>query len=209
MSIWKQECRGDERKEMELRKKNSPYLTPYVIALAMDAHRRRCHEYDTRLDAAKRVRFDHPAVFPWPVDFNVGDYITMAISMLDHVEAPCLTNNSDHDVSIASPTSFARVNAEIAYEENVTVYVFTDFSTSAEKFMKTQITRSIIVIKAIFNSLSDSEEKEQEQFEMLGQMSLFSCSHNVVTNGKKTPHLQKKAKEIGIELSSLTMKKQH
>ncbi|KAL6737864.1 hypothetical protein Aduo_011473 [Ancylostoma duodenale] len=146
MSIWKQECRGDERKEMELRKKNSPYLTPYVIALAMDAHRRRCHEYDTRLDAAKRVRFDHPAVFPWPVDFNVGDYITMAISMLDHVEAPCLTNNSDHDVSIASPTSFARVNAEIAYEENVTVYVFTDFSTSAEKFMKTQITRSIIVV---------------------------------------------------------------
>ncbi|EYC13483.1 hypothetical protein Y032_0043g738 [Ancylostoma ceylanicum] len=145
-SISEQQCWGDERKEMELRKKNSPYLTPYGLALAMDAHRRRCHGYAERLDAAKRMRFEHPAVFPWPVDFNVGDYITMAISMLDHVEAPCLTNNTDHDVFIALPSSFSQVNAGVAYEDNVNIYVYADFSTLAEKLMKTQITRSIVVV---------------------------------------------------------------
>ncbi|EYB94484.1 hypothetical protein Y032_0171g324 [Ancylostoma ceylanicum] len=145
-SISEQQCWGDERKEMELRKKNSPYPTPYVLALAMDAHRRRCHGYAERLDAAKRMRFEHPAVFPWPVDFNVGDYITMAISMLDHVEAPCLTNNTDHDVFIALPSSFSQVNAGVAYEDNVNIYVYADFSTLAEKLMKTQITRSIVIV---------------------------------------------------------------
>ncbi|KIH69338.1 hypothetical protein ANCDUO_00324 [Ancylostoma duodenale] len=145
-SISEQECWGDERKEMELRKKNSSYLTPYGLAVAMDAHRKRCQEYAQRLDNAKGVRFDHPLVFLWPVDFNIGDYLTTAISMLEYVEAPCLDNNTDRDVFIALPTSFARVNAEIGYEENETVYVYTDFSTLAQKLVNAPITRSIIVV---------------------------------------------------------------
>ncbi|EPB65351.1 integrase core domain protein [Ancylostoma ceylanicum] len=145
-SISEQQCWGDERKEMELRKKNSSYLTPYGLALAIDAHRRRCHPFAERLETAKGVRFDHPAVFSWPVDFNLGEYLTTAISMLDHVEAPCLANNTDHDVFIALPAGFSRVNSEIGYEENVTVYIYSDFSTLAQKLLNTPITRSIIVV---------------------------------------------------------------
>lgn len=52
-SISEQECWGDERKEEELRKKQSSYLTPYGLALAMNAHRRRCHEYAEAVQNAK------------------------------------------------------------------------------------------------------------------------------------------------------------
>ncbi|KAL6723886.1 hypothetical protein Aduo_018843 [Ancylostoma duodenale] len=66
--------------------------------------------------------------------------------MLDHVEAPRIKNNADHEVFIALPSAFARVNVEIGYEENVTLYVYVDFSTLAQKLINTPITRSIIVV---------------------------------------------------------------
>ncbi|KIH54929.1 hypothetical protein ANCDUO_14921, partial [Ancylostoma duodenale] len=145
-SISEQQCWGEERKEMELRKKGSLYLTPYGLVLALDAHRRRCHKFAERLESARGVRFEHPAVSPWPVQFNIGEYLTTAIAMLDHVEAPRIRSNADHEVFIALPSAFARVNAEIGYEENVTLYVYVDFSALAQKLINTPITGSIIVV---------------------------------------------------------------
>ncbi|EYB85939.1 hypothetical protein Y032_0288g1489 [Ancylostoma ceylanicum] len=63
--------------------------------------------------------------------------------MHDHVEAPCLANNTDHDVFIALPVAFSRINGD---EENVTVYIYSDFCTLAKKLLNTPITRSIIVV---------------------------------------------------------------
>ncbi|EYC41559.1 hypothetical protein Y032_0564g3531 [Ancylostoma ceylanicum] len=102
--------------------------------------------YAERPETAKGVRFVHPVVFSWPVDFNLGEYLTPANSMLDHVEAPCLANNTDHDVSIALPAAFSQVNAETGYEENVTVYIYSHFPTLAQELLNAPITRSIIVV---------------------------------------------------------------
>ncbi|VDO30591.1 unnamed protein product, partial [Heligmosomoides polygyrus] len=39
-------------------------ITPYGLALAMNAHRRRCHEYAKAVQNAKGKRFDHSPAFP-------------------------------------------------------------------------------------------------------------------------------------------------
>ncbi|KAK6019866.1 hypothetical protein OSTOST_14489 [Ostertagia ostertagi] len=71
-SISEQECWGDERKEEELRMKNSQYLTPYGLALAMQAHRRRCHVYSEALYGTQGRRFEHPALFFLTVKYDVA-----------------------------------------------------------------------------------------------------------------------------------------
>ncbi|KAK6024927.1 hypothetical protein OSTOST_09187 [Ostertagia ostertagi] len=84
----KEECWGDERKEEELRMKNSQFLSPYGLALAMQAHRRRCHIYSEAIEAAQGMRFEHPALFPWAVKYDIGAHITTALAMLKHISVP-------------------------------------------------------------------------------------------------------------------------
>ncbi|VDL86516.1 unnamed protein product, partial [Nippostrongylus brasiliensis] len=71
-SISEQECWGEERKERELRMKNSAYLTPYGLALAIQAHARRCSDFAQAVEQAQGINFEHPALFPWPVRYDVG-----------------------------------------------------------------------------------------------------------------------------------------
>ncbi|KIH46852.1 hypothetical protein ANCDUO_23093 [Ancylostoma duodenale] len=144
-SISEEECWSNSDKERELRMKNSQYLSPYGIAIAMDAHRKRCPEYAKAINVAKGERFEHSAVFPWPVRYDLGAYVTTAISMLDYVQVPGGPPNPNLRVFIALPHSFAKVNAEVDYDEAVTMYVYDEWSTLAKKLMETQHTPSIII----------------------------------------------------------------
>ncbi|CAJ0593826.1 unnamed protein product [Cylicocyclus nassatus] len=145
-SVSEEQCWGDEKKETELRRKNSQFITSYGLALAMDGHRRRCQLYAKRLAAAKGVRYEHPAIFPWAVHYNLSEIVMEAISMLEQLESPAPARSTERDVFIAVPVAFAKVNAEIGYEDNITVYIYTDFGTLANKLLNHAITKSIIVI---------------------------------------------------------------
>ncbi|KHJ92076.1 hypothetical protein OESDEN_08043 [Oesophagostomum dentatum] len=145
-SISEEECWKDAEKGTELRMKNSQYMSPYGIALAMDAHRRRCPEYNEAINLGKGQRFEHSAVFPWAVKYDLGAYISTAISMLDYLQVPGRAPNPQHSVFIALPSSFAVVNSEIDYEGTTTIYVYENWSTLAQKLLDTTITTSIIVV---------------------------------------------------------------
>ncbi|EYB86822.1 hypothetical protein Y032_0272g920 [Ancylostoma ceylanicum] len=146
-SISEEECWGDTAKERELRMKNSQYLSPYGIALAMDAHRRRCPDYAEAIKIAKGQRFEHSAVFAWSVRYDLGAYMTTAVSMLDYVQVSGMPPNPNHRVFIALPQSFAKVNSEVDYDDAViTLYVYEEWSTPAKKLLETQLTPSIIIV---------------------------------------------------------------
>ncbi|VDK83120.1 unnamed protein product [Cylicostephanus goldi] len=69
-----------------------------------------------------------------------------AITMLEQLEPPAPARSTEREVFIAVPVAFAKVNAEIGYEDNITVYIYTDFGTLANKLLNHVITKSIIVI---------------------------------------------------------------
>lgn len=145
-SISEQACWGEERKEEELRKKNSPYITAYGLALAIDAHRRRCHRYAVAVEEAKGKRFDHSSVFAWSVPYDYGNNLTTAIALLQHTRLPGPRSSAEQEIFIALPSSFARANAEVISPENVTLYVYADWSTLAKKMLTMKITTSIIIV---------------------------------------------------------------
>ncbi|VDO94869.1 unnamed protein product [Heligmosomoides polygyrus] len=144
-SISEQTCWGDERKEEELRKKNSSYITSYGLALAVDAHRRRCHPYAEAVERARGKRFDHSAVFETPVPFDLGEHLTTAIAMLDRVRIPGAVAN-DQDIFLAVPQPFSRVHPDVDYPDNVVPFVYQDWSALAHKLISMPITTSIIVV---------------------------------------------------------------
>lgn len=144
-SISEQTCWGDERKEEELRKKNSSYITSYGLALAVDAHRRRCHPYAEAVEQARGKRFDHSAVFETPVLFDLGEHLTTAIAMLDRVRLPGAVAN-DQDIFLAVPQPFSRVHPDVDYPDNVVPFVYQDWSALAHKMISMPITTSIIVV---------------------------------------------------------------
>ncbi|CAJ0595223.1 unnamed protein product [Cylicocyclus nassatus] len=146
-SISEQECWSDERKELELRRKHSQYLTPYGLAVAIDAHRRRCPLYAKRVEEAKGVRYDHPAIYPWPCEYPIGDILAEAIMMLDQIEMPLLDHHMDRRTFIALPPSFARLDSEISYEDNVMPHVYRDFGTLANKLLTArEIMKAIVIV---------------------------------------------------------------
>ncbi|VDL87126.1 unnamed protein product, partial [Nippostrongylus brasiliensis] len=144
-SIAEQSCWGDERKEEELRKKNSSYITPYGLALAVDAHRRRCDVYAEAVDKARGVQLEHSAVFPTPLNYDLGDRLVTAIAMLDHTRLPG-TIHRDQDVFLALPPPFARLNAEVDYPSHVVPFVYPDWSALAQKMIAMPITTSVIIV---------------------------------------------------------------
>ncbi|KAK6014407.1 zinc knuckle [Ostertagia ostertagi] len=131
-SISEEECWGDERKEEELRMKNSQFLSPYGLALAMQAHRRRCHIYSEAIEAAQGMRFEHPALFPWAVKYDVGAHITTALAMLK-THQPL-------------PSSFGRVHTEVDYGSEMIVYVYQDWELLAQKLLEVNIVTAIILV---------------------------------------------------------------
>ncbi|RCN30316.1 hypothetical protein ANCCAN_23907 [Ancylostoma caninum] len=145
-SISEMECWGDGRKEDELRKKNSFHLTAYGVALAIDAHRRRCHEYAKAVEEAKEKRYEHSAVFSWKIQLDVGECLTTALAMLDRIELPGSVKSVGQNVLIALPSAFSRVDQEIDYDESITMYVYADWSTLAQKFLPIPLITSIIVV---------------------------------------------------------------
>ncbi|KAK6017953.1 zinc knuckle, partial [Ostertagia ostertagi] len=145
-SIAEQACWGDERKEEELRKKSSCYITPYGLALAVDAHRRRCHTYAEAVENAKGQRFEHPAVFPWPVPYDLGAHLTTAIALQGKLRIPGTTVNKEPEIFIALPPAFGRVNADVDYADNITPYVYADWSALAHKLISMPIVTSIIIV---------------------------------------------------------------
>ncbi|KAK6009174.1 integrase core domain protein [Ostertagia ostertagi] len=140
-SISEQECWGDERKEAELRMKNSQYLTPYGIAMAMQAHRRRCHAYAEAIDQAQGMRFEHPALFSWPVKYDVGAYITTALSMLKYVKASGPSTVTIQQIFLALPSAFCRVHADVDYGDNMLVYVYNKWELLAQKLIEMDIAK--------------------------------------------------------------------
>ncbi|XGW03175.1 hypothetical protein V3C99_014849 [Haemonchus contortus] len=145
-SISEQECWGDERKEEELRMKNSQFMSPYGLALAMEAHRRRCHIYAEAIDAAQGMKFDHPALFPWPVKYDVGGHITTALAMLKHIKLPGTSATVGQPVFLASPQGFARVHMEVDYDDAVTIYVYENWEFLAQKLLEVNIFTAIVVV---------------------------------------------------------------
>ncbi|VDP41294.1 unnamed protein product [Heligmosomoides polygyrus] len=145
-SISEQACWGEERQEEELRKKNSPNITAYGLALDIDAHRRRCHRYAVAVEEAKGKRFDHSSVFAWSVPYDYGNNLTTAIALLQHTRLPGPRSSAEQEIFIALPSSFARANAEVISPENVTLYVYADWSTLAKKMLTMKITTSIIIV---------------------------------------------------------------
>ncbi|CAJ0607989.1 unnamed protein product [Cylicocyclus nassatus] len=145
-SISEQECWSDERKERELRRKHSQYLSPYGLAVAMDAHRRRCPLYAKRVEEARGMKYDHPAIYPWPCEYPIGDILAEAIMMLDQIEMPLLNHHMDRRTFIALPTSFARLDSEVAYEDNVILYIYRDFGTLASKLLTAREVMKAVVI---------------------------------------------------------------
>lgn len=145
-SISEQECWGDERKEEELRKKNSSYLTPYGLALALDAHRRRCHEYADAIDNARGKKFDHAPVVPQGVTYDKGAYLSTAISMLGQLKRSSPNVSAKQPVLIALPQAFSRVNAKVDYDSHVRICVYADWATLASRLLDIEITTTIIVV---------------------------------------------------------------
>uniref|UniRef100_A0A7I4YV80 RNA-directed DNA polymerase n=1 Tax=Haemonchus contortus TaxID=6289 RepID=A0A7I4YV80_HAECO len=145
-SISEQECWGDERKEEELRMKNSQFMSPYGLALAMEAHRRRCHIYAEAIDAAQGMKFDHPALFPWPVKYDVGGHITTALAMLKHIKLPGTSAAIGQPVFLALPQGFARMHMEVDYDDAVTIYVYENWEFLAQKLLEVNIFTAIIVV---------------------------------------------------------------
>lgn len=47
---------------------------------------------------------------------------------------------------IAVPQAFRRVNVEIGYPDNVTIYVYTDWSTLASKLLAIPIIAAVIIV---------------------------------------------------------------
>lgn len=140
-STYEQACWGDERKEEELRKKNSPYITAYGLALAMDAsYRRQCHRYATAVEEAKGKRFDHSSVFAWPVPHDYGNNLTAAIALLQHTRLPGSRSSTEQEIFVALPSSFARVHSEVDKPDNVTLYVYVDWGALAKKMISMKIT---------------------------------------------------------------------
>ncbi|VDO59738.1 unnamed protein product [Haemonchus placei] len=106
-SISEQDGWGDERKEEELRMKNSQFMSPYGLALAIEAHRRPCHIYAEAIDAAQGMRLDHPQLFPWPVEYDVGGHITTALASLKHVKLSRTSAAVGQPVFLALPAGIA------------------------------------------------------------------------------------------------------
>ncbi|KAK6050755.1 zinc knuckle [Cooperia oncophora] len=145
-SIAEQACWGDERKEEELRKKSSCYITPYGLALAIDAHRRRCITYADAVESARGLKFDHPAVFSWPVPYDLGAHLTTAIALQGKLRVPGAQVDREPEIFIALPPAFARVNSDVDYGRNVTPYVYADWNGLAEKLVTMPIVTSLIVV---------------------------------------------------------------
>ncbi|KAK6018626.1 retroviral aspartyl protease, partial [Ostertagia ostertagi] len=145
-SISEEECWGDERKEEELRMKNSQFLSPYGLALAMQAHRRRCHIYSEAIEAAQGMRFEHPALFPWAVKYDVGAHITTALAMLKHINVPGSSTVAPQHVFLALPSSFGRVHTEVDYGSEMIVYVYQDWELLAQKLLEVNIVTAIILV---------------------------------------------------------------
>ncbi|VDO65772.1 unnamed protein product [Heligmosomoides polygyrus] len=117
---------ADERKEEELRKKQSSYLTPYGLALVMNAHRRRRHEYAEDVQNAKGKRLYHTPAFPQVVLYDTGAHLTTPLqcwTSWDDLDSSGLNPSNDQKVLIALLQAFCRVNAEIGYPDHVTIYL--------------------------------------------------------------------------------------
>ncbi|KAK6011175.1 hypothetical protein OSTOST_23750 [Ostertagia ostertagi] len=145
-SIAEQACWGEERKEEELRKKSSCFVTPYGLALAVDAHRRRCQVYAEAVENAKGKKFDHPAVFSWPVPYDLGAHLTTAIALQGKLRIPGATTAAKLEIFIALPSAFGRVGVDVDYADNITPYVYANWSALAEKLISMPIVTSIIVV---------------------------------------------------------------
>ncbi|VDL81592.1 unnamed protein product [Nippostrongylus brasiliensis] len=108
-SISEQESWRDERKEQELRRNNSSYFTPYGLALAIKGQARMCRSFAQAVEEAQRTSFDHPALFPWPAQFNVRAYVTEALKMIRYTTAPGASANSVFMLFLALPAAFGRI----------------------------------------------------------------------------------------------------
>ncbi|VDO24210.1 unnamed protein product, partial [Heligmosomoides polygyrus] len=145
-SISEQECWGDERKEQELRMKNSSYLTPHGLALAMKAHARRCHDFAEAVEQAQGSRFEHPAIFPWQVRYDIGAYVTSALKMVRYTSVPGASATSPLKVFLALPPAFGRIHAEVSYDECLAVYVYESWELLAQKLLDHAAVDAIVVV---------------------------------------------------------------
>ncbi|RCN32771.1 hypothetical protein ANCCAN_21418 [Ancylostoma caninum] len=118
-SISEEECWSNSDKERELRKKNSQYMSPYGIALAIDAHRKRCPEYHRRSTSPKGSGSN---------------------------TQPCSRGACVTIWARCSCAAAELVNAEIDYNEALTIYVYDEWSKLAKKLIETQRTPSIITV---------------------------------------------------------------
>ncbi|KAK6059773.1 hypothetical protein COOONC_02577 [Cooperia oncophora] len=127
--------------------KRAPATSPHMDwRLPIDAHRRRCITYADAVESARGLKFDHPAVFSWPVPYDLGAHLTTAIALQGKLRVPGAQVDREPEIFIALPPAFARVNADVDYGRNVTPYVYADWNGLAEKLVTMPIVTSLIVV---------------------------------------------------------------
>ncbi|CAJ0591302.1 unnamed protein product [Cylicocyclus nassatus] len=67
--------------------------------------------------------------------------------MLDQIETPLLNHHVDRRTFIALPPLFARLGSEMAYEDNVILYIYRDFGTLANKLLTArEIMKAVVIV---------------------------------------------------------------